>query len=125
LRHQIERAKRLKKAKEMFHLLDFDHSGVLSTRTLVFKLSGFSKFEFDVKMNSDQFAQYFVDYLTTTGSREEEEEISETCFNIFKEVARLEEAKSKQPLFASKQDDPVYTRILDKLRTFSANLGKP
>ena len=121
---QIERAKRLRKAKKIFSLLDSDHSGILSARNLVFKLSGFSKFEHDVKMNSDQFAQYFVDYLTAANNREEEEEISENCMGAFKEVARLEEAKTKQPLFASKLDDPVYTRILDKLRIFSVNLGK-
>lgn len=106
-------------------MLDYDHSGILSSRILVFKLSGFSKFEYDIKMNSDQFAQYFVDYLTTATSSEEEEEISEACLAVFKEVARLEEAKSKQPLFASKLDDPIYIKILDRLRTFSANLGKP
>lgn len=116
---EIERVKRVVMVEKTYRSLDPDNTNILSTKQLVAKLSGFGRFEVDLKLSKADFTRFVMDYLLSPQAGDAFEP-----WDLFKVLQDLPtpspDGKPKPPIFQGHLDDPKYVRILERIRAFSA-----
>jgi hypothetical protein len=91
---------------------------VVGTKQLVAKLSGFGRFEVDLKLSRQDFTRFVMDFLLTPQPGD-----SFDPWELFQVLQDLPppttEGKPKPPIFQGHLDDPKYMRILERIKAFS------
>jgi hypothetical protein len=118
MKGEIQRAKRVAIVQKTYRTLDPDNTGVVGTKQLVAKLSGFGRFEVDLKLSRQDFTRFVMDFLLTPQPGD-----SFDPWELFQVLQDLPppttEGKPKPPIFQGHLDDPKYMRILERIKAFS------
>lgn len=87
----------------------------LSTKAIVAKLSGFAKFELDLKLNADQFCLLVNNFSASEGR------FSEEKFNEIVEAFEKTFGEGATPPFAGDLENETYKSILTTIREYSSS----
>ena len=118
LQGEIQRAKRVVIVQKTYRTLDPEGTNVVGTKQLVARLSGFARFDVDLKLSRHDFTRFVMDFLLTPQPGD-----SFDPWELFQVLQDLPppttEGKPKPPLFQGHLDDPKYMRILERIKAFS------
>ena len=117
LKKDIERAQRAAKVHKTYSALDPDNTNVVSTKQLVAKLSGFGRFDVDLKLNRKDFVRFVMDTLLSPqpGDSFDPWELHQVIWELTQPSA---DGKPKPPPFQGRLDEPRYVRITERIRAF-------
>ena len=113
LRDQLAEAERRTRVLSCYKSADPEGTGALSTKAMVAKLSGFAKFEVDLKLNSDQFASLVMNMCAPDGGFNKEK------FDEIMDV--MERSFADAPVYAGDLENETYKFILQTIRDFSTS----
>merc|ERR1712156_499881 len=110
LRQGLVEAQRRTRMIELYKAADPEGTNALSTKAMVAKISGFAKFEVDMKLNCDQMVQ-----LITTLSSPEGGALSEEKFEEIMEALNKAFVEGNPP-YAGDLENETYKAILQAIR---------
>ena len=113
LQTQVAEAARRTRVLDCYKSADPEGTNALSTKAMVAKLSGFAKFELDIKLTVDQFATLTMNICSPDGAFNVEK------FNEILDV--MEKSFADAPAYAGDLENETYKTILQAIRDFNTS----
>ena len=115
LQQQLAEATRKTRMQACYKLIDPESTNAVSTKVVIAKISGFAKFDVDLKLNSEKFCSLVMTLSSL------EQVYSAEKFSEVMEKFEAAYAEGATPPFAGDLENEMYKAIMQSIRDFNAS----